>query len=185
MAWTPPRTWVTADLVTGAMMNTHVRDNENFLRAFHGGRMWESAAESQTATSAWQLVQWDATDYDTDSFNVLGSEWFVVPTGFDGYYRVSGAVTFSGNATGFRTTRIVKNETYTTRTPNGVGTVIGTSDENTPGGVNPTPSPVAIVTVPLVAGDHVTLEATQTSGGNLAFIVGKSTCWFDAHYLGS
>jgi hypothetical protein len=27
MAWTAPRTWVTAELVTAAIMNTHVRDN--------------------------------------------------------------------------------------------------------------------------------------------------------------
>jgi hypothetical protein len=27
MAWTAPRTWVTAELVTAALMNTHVRDN--------------------------------------------------------------------------------------------------------------------------------------------------------------
>ena len=33
MAWTAPRTWVTAEVVTGAVMNTHVRDN---LRALKG-----------------------------------------------------------------------------------------------------------------------------------------------------
>lgn len=27
MAWTAPRTWVTSELVTSTMMNTHVRDN--------------------------------------------------------------------------------------------------------------------------------------------------------------
>lgn len=27
MAWTTPRTWVTAEVVTAAVMNTHVRDN--------------------------------------------------------------------------------------------------------------------------------------------------------------
>ncbi len=29
MAWTTPRTWVTNELVTAAIMNTHVRDNLN------------------------------------------------------------------------------------------------------------------------------------------------------------
>lgn len=28
MAWTAPRTWTTGELVTAAIMNTHVRDNE-------------------------------------------------------------------------------------------------------------------------------------------------------------
>jgi microcystin-dependent protein len=27
MAWTPPRTWVTGELVTASMLNTHLRDN--------------------------------------------------------------------------------------------------------------------------------------------------------------
>mgnify|MGYP003139871490 CR=1 FL=1 len=29
MAWTSPRTWVTGEIVTAALMNTHVRDNFN------------------------------------------------------------------------------------------------------------------------------------------------------------
>lgn len=29
MAWTTPRTWVTSEVVTAAMMNAHVRDNMN------------------------------------------------------------------------------------------------------------------------------------------------------------
>lgn len=31
MAWTSPRTWVTSEMVTAAIMNTHVRDNLLFL----------------------------------------------------------------------------------------------------------------------------------------------------------
>lgn len=31
MAWTTPRTWTTGEIVTAAMMNTHVRDNLNAL----------------------------------------------------------------------------------------------------------------------------------------------------------
>lgn len=33
MAWTTPRTWVTGETVTAALMNTHVRDNMDFLEA--------------------------------------------------------------------------------------------------------------------------------------------------------
>lgn len=29
--WTTPRTWVTSETVTSTEMNTHIRDNENFL----------------------------------------------------------------------------------------------------------------------------------------------------------
>src|SRR5262245_7568818 len=31
MAWTTPRTWVAGELVTASMLNTHLRDNLNFL----------------------------------------------------------------------------------------------------------------------------------------------------------
>ncbi len=33
MAWTVPRTWVTNEVVTSALLNTHVRDNESYLYA--------------------------------------------------------------------------------------------------------------------------------------------------------
>ena len=33
MAWTAPRTWTTGELVTAALMNTHVRDNQTYLKA--------------------------------------------------------------------------------------------------------------------------------------------------------
>lgn len=32
MAWTTPRTWTTNELVTAAMLNEQVRDNENYLK---------------------------------------------------------------------------------------------------------------------------------------------------------
>ncbi|MDA1330693.1 MAG: hypothetical protein O3B43_06485 [Chloroflexi bacterium] len=31
MAWTTPRTWTTSELVTASIMNTHIRDNLNYL----------------------------------------------------------------------------------------------------------------------------------------------------------
>lgn len=31
MAWTSPRTWTTSELVTASIMNTHLRDNLNYL----------------------------------------------------------------------------------------------------------------------------------------------------------
>lgn len=36
MSWTTPRTWVSGELVTASLMNTHVRDNLNALRADSG-----------------------------------------------------------------------------------------------------------------------------------------------------
>lgn len=36
-AWTTPRTWVSGELVTASMMNTHVRDNLNYLFSVSSG----------------------------------------------------------------------------------------------------------------------------------------------------
>jgi hypothetical protein len=36
MAWTAPRTWSVAEVVTAAMLNTHVRDNLNYLKGNAG-----------------------------------------------------------------------------------------------------------------------------------------------------
>lgn len=46
MAWTTPRTWVAGELVTASMMNTHVRDNMNFLKQYS----WTVAATVATGT---------------------------------------------------------------------------------------------------------------------------------------
>lgn len=32
MAWTTPRTWVAGELVTAALFNSHIRDNENAIK---------------------------------------------------------------------------------------------------------------------------------------------------------
>lgn len=40
MAYTTPRTWVTGELVTDTLLNTHLRDN--LLTAFPGGMEWQS-----------------------------------------------------------------------------------------------------------------------------------------------
>ena len=43
MAWTAPRTWVTGETVTAALMNTHIRDN---LLAIGGTFVYKSADET-------------------------------------------------------------------------------------------------------------------------------------------
>lgn len=50
MSWTAPRTWVTGEIVTAALLNTHLRDNVNDLdrRTSPSGSV---VATSQTTTS--------------------------------------------------------------------------------------------------------------------------------------
>lgn len=60
MAWTTPKTWATSELVTAAMMNTHLRDNLGYLLA---GRP-AAVAMSRTAytTTSTSMVDVDATN---------------------------------------------------------------------------------------------------------------------------
>lgn len=183
MAWTTPRTWTTSEVVTAAMMNTHVRDNLNELRTAHVARMYQAAALSHTATGAWQLVTWDTSDYDTDGFVVLASEWFVVPAGFGGVYRIHALAQFANVNAGWRGLRIAKNETYATRTPNGVGTVLEEVQVASTSGTG-AHTPVVDWQGPLVAGDHITIEADQNSGANLAFFPGRSSLAASLLFLG-
>lgn len=183
MAWTTPITW-TASLVTVAQMNTHIRDNENFLRGFHGARMYQNAALSNL-DSTWQLVTWDTSDYSSDGIAVVASDWFVVPSGLDGYYKIGGMITFSGNATGVRQVKIMKNETYTVRAPNGVGTSLRLG----PSAINAGGSAIVGLNIgwqgPLAVGDHVTIETWQSSGTNLPFNIGIDSMAVEIQYLGS
>lgn len=49
MAWTAARTWVAGELVTAAIMNTHIRDNLNALRE---REVWFSAAAGDIAVGS-------------------------------------------------------------------------------------------------------------------------------------
>jgi len=52
MAWTAPRTWVTGEVVTAAMMNTHVRDNLLAIHDFGAGAIITVAAFTGRAINA-------------------------------------------------------------------------------------------------------------------------------------
>ena len=69
MVWTTPRTWVTAEMVTAALMNTHVRDNLDWLIQAHGCAATGTADQAIT-TGVMTAVQWDGTDeWDSDAFH--------------------------------------------------------------------------------------------------------------------
>lgn len=87
MVWTAPRTWTTGELVTGAIMNTHVRDNLTFLRAHHGCYLYKSGNQT-VANGNNDVVTWNSEVYDTDALHdtVTNNSRITVPSGFDGYW---------------------------------------------------------------------------------------------------
>lgn len=51
MAYTTPRTWVVAEIVTASLMNTHVRDNIAYLKGAAGTIAFEAGATFAAATT--------------------------------------------------------------------------------------------------------------------------------------
>lgn len=58
--WVPPRTWTDGDILSPAMLNTHIRDNEVSLRYLKGAgaKVWLSEDQSITSDSR-QVITWD------------------------------------------------------------------------------------------------------------------------------
>jgi hypothetical protein len=100
MGWTTPRTWVDAEVVTAAMLNTHVRDNENWLRAHHGCRLYKSADQT-VANGNNDVISFNSEVYDTDGFHdtATNNSRITIPAGFDGYYLVIANATSDADAT--------------------------------------------------------------------------------------
>ena len=71
MAWTSPRTWVYNELVTAALMNTHVRDNDSYLKTITDNLSVHTIGIQATSPAA-ALATGD------------GQAYFPIPTVFDG-----------------------------------------------------------------------------------------------------
>lgn len=99
MPWTTPRTWTDAEVVTAAMLNTHVRDNENFLRQHHGARIYKQFNQT-VANGNQDVVAFDAEVFDTDAFHStsVNTSRITIPTGLDGYYFVIAEVISDADA---------------------------------------------------------------------------------------
>lgn len=74
MAWTSPRTWVTGEVVTAAMLNSNVRDNTAFLKngvTYYVKQTSDSAAIStvETTLSSLPSLAFDGTTYVKISFS--------------------------------------------------------------------------------------------------------------------
>jgi len=97
MTWTAPRTWLTGELVTASLMNTHIRDNLLHLYLFDlsGGRTVDvstlSSSVSTTSTS-WQQVNasWELNVSVTTGRLLLfcGATIHANNTGAGGYHRL-------------------------------------------------------------------------------------------------
>lgn len=65
MAFTTARTWVAGELVTAALMNTYIRDNQTALKA-PPQDIYSTGAYGTTSTTSTSFVNTDATNLSLD-----------------------------------------------------------------------------------------------------------------------
>lgn len=158
MAYTTPRTWVAGEVVTAALLNTHLRDNISFVANPPACRAYHNVNVSM-ANSAETVVSLNSERWDTDAMHstVTNNNRIMVNT--SGLYLVTFNFKFAASATGERMGRI--------RWTSGVSTiVIGEEWDNSPSGGQPMATAIATVYKAAVA-DYFDTSVFQTSGGAL------------------
>ena len=71
MAWTTPRDWVAGEVVLASQLNTHIRDNENYLF-----NVAETAWTDYSASTT--LVGWSSTTIKKVFYRVEGKKIFFI-----------------------------------------------------------------------------------------------------------
>jgi len=87
MAWTAPRTWTVGEVVTAAIMNTHVRDNQLAIDAMFG---------IATAPATGRVPVGDATDFQTHAHLFVSSGSLLVRQEVGGLEFDASAITTGG-----------------------------------------------------------------------------------------
>ena len=96
MSWTTPRTWVAGEVVTAAIMNTHVRDNLSALRSpvTFGARRSTNQAMNNGADTK---VQFATEDFDVGGYYDAATNFRFLPL-VGGYYRLTAVIDFTQDA---------------------------------------------------------------------------------------
>lgn len=174
MAWTTPRTWRVGETPTYTLLNTHLRDNLDFLYSPPSCRVYNSANIS-TSTGGFTALTFDSERWDTDTMHSAVSNTGRITATTAGRYLIIGQVQWAAHATGYREARVEFN---------GAGIY--------PAWANHTVSSASIAThinvvgqYPLAASEYITLAAYQNSGGalNVAYSTYTSP-EFMAHWIG-
>lgn len=160
MAWTSPRTWVVAETLTAALMNTHVKDQFNWLANDKPrcGAIRNSQSIPNNTTTTISFT--DADEFDTGAMHDPGSNPSrgTVPSGGGGLYEVKGIVTWvTGVGATTRFMSFSKN-----------GTPITGMFDNRDADANGNCGQALSFSAQLVATDFIELQVAQTTGGALS-----------------
>ena len=171
MAWTSPRTWTVGETLTAANMNTHVRDNLNWL-ANDRPRCRANMTGSQNITDSTQTaVQFGGIDsFDVGAMHDPASNntRLTVPSGGGGVYMFGvDNIGWQANNNGVRDLGL---------RVNGLTTV---AFQRVPATQNTNTFPPSMVSFyALAATDYVEAMVTQTSGGTISVSTASLwACW--------
>jgi len=167
LAWTTPKTWSTNETLTSANMNTHLRDNENWLANDKPRcRIAQSAVQNIT-TGTLTGIQFDGADiFDVGAMHNPASNntRITIPSGGGGTYLIGvDMASWQDNNTGIRDLIIRVNGATT------VNWQRLTTNQNTN-----TYQSLSIL-LPLVATDYVEAMVNQNSGATLT--MSGTTAW--------
>lgn len=113
MAWTTPRTYVTGEVVTAAMLNADHRDNLAHLYDLANGPVCQvrrSTAQAITSSTSFNAISFNTEVEDTHNMWTAGSPTRVtIPTGWSGLYVVTFNAGVEVNANGGRGLRLSLN----------------------------------------------------------------------------
>lgn len=174
--WTSPRTWVAGETVTAAQLNTHLRDNLDFLHSKDHASAYDSTNQSLT-DATYENVTFDSEHFDSNSMHSTASNTSRIKCNSDGLYLAVFKVTFDTNTTGIRRVQLRENAAGSSAggTARGVWNGPALSGENTVVGGSRL--------LRLNNTDYVEIFAYQDSTGALDVIAGSATTWFQLMQL--
>jgi hypothetical protein len=162
--YTPEKTW-TSEVITQSDLNTYLRDNVDYVKAqtdglaFSGCKVNRSAAQSINDSTS-TLISYTAEDLDFGAWFPGSGTTVTVPAGAipSGYTSIAlmavARTIFASNGTGWRRLIILKNG--------------GQEDGMSVSAITGDTTDLGIVSfMTAVAGDTITVQVYQTSGGAL------------------
>lgn len=163
MAWTPQKTWG-SEILTSSDLNVYLRDDMEFLKGRSDGLVFSGTRVSRAATQSIPTATDTAISFDTEVYD-HGGWWSsgttvtvpagAIPAGFTTVaIHVIGRLRYVANGTGYRKIKLLRNGAQ----------IIGNSAS---GDATETTEVSASDYTVCAAGDAITMQALQSSGGAL------------------
>lgn len=168
MGWTKPRTWVDGETIIASILNTHIRDNFEFLHrrdrvhAVH-------TKDAQIKDDEWECLRFDGEAFDNGNMHSGRKRVQRLRVNDNGVYLVIVKVVFEEESAGFRQVMLRVNSDESEASGHSLGTWIS------PGILNAGTNIHGYKLARLGRGDHINVFVKQNSGAGLRTVSGSET----------